>query len=125
MIHLEPAGHPDDVSRGFAAVVPHPVIVDRIRMKCVRHGDFKITDFLRAALVHRAGLLFEALAPNPQTCLEARRNFRFARESGKWHPAAPPSSAPPDRRDSSSPTGRLKQPGPRTSSAKTYYGQNR
>jgi len=46
-------------------------------MKRVRHGDFKITDFLRAALAHRAGLLFEALAPNPQTRLKDCRNFRF------------------------------------------------
>src|SRR6266566_2719945 len=67
---MYPAGSPP-------AIVPHPVVVDRIRMKCVRHGDFKITDFLRAALAHRTGLLFEALALNPQTRLKDCRNFRF------------------------------------------------
>src|SRR6266566_3616171 len=130
---MYPAGSPP-------AIVPHPVVVDRIRMKCVRHGDFKITDFLRAALAHRTGLLFEARALNPQTRLKDCRNFRFvlfgqsqkiahvigmrvSQENG----IQPRHffSELPDKRDSSSPTDRSKQPGPRASSAKTCCGQNR
>src|SRR5439155_9811309 len=77
VIHLEPAWHANDIPRRLPAVVPHSVIVDRVRMKCVRHGEFKLTDCLRAALAHRASLLSKAFALNPQTCLEYCRNFRF------------------------------------------------
>src|SRR5712691_7535831 len=56
---------------------------------------------------------------------EDRPGDRYARESGKWDPAAPFFSELPHRRDSSSPTDRSKQPGPRASSAKTCCGQNR
>ena len=88
MVHLEPAGHVDDVSRGLAAIVPHPVIFDGIGMKCVRHGDFEITDFLRAALSHWASLLSKALVLHPKAGLKARRDFRFVlfRQSQKITP---------------------------------------
>ncbi len=58
-------------------------------MKRVGHGDFKIADFLRTALSHRAGLLHQTFALDPQTGLKhccdlGRCRLASASRSPRW-----------------------------------------
>ena len=74
MVHREPAWHSYDETRGLSAIKPQAMVIDRIRMKRVGHGDFKIADFLRTALSHRASLLHKTFALDPQAGLKHCRN---------------------------------------------------
>jgi len=76
VIHRKSARHANDVARRLAAVVPHAIFFDGIRMKRMRHGNFEIAHFLRAALAHRAGFFPEAFAFDPQAGLENGHDFR-------------------------------------------------
>src|SRR5579859_4314846 len=77
MVHRKPTGHSNHQSRGLACIDADSVIVNRIGMKSVRHGHFKLGDFLRAAFAHRPGLILKAFALDPLTRLENGHNLRL------------------------------------------------